>query len=386
MRTEINIDFIAVVILLGVSQGLFLSWFFIKNRKANTQANLFQGLLLIALSQTMLEELLNHTGYIVKVLEISNFAEPFNFSFAPLLFLYTLRTLKPQSKKTDWLHFIPFVFWLGYCFFHYIQPVELKYNAYLGCKHPDWEFLNVQSSISEDPLGLRGYINELTQIQITIYLILIFRELVSECKKNKTTIFNTQNELIKRLRNSGVHFMILLIIYILVKVLFGGDIGDYFISMYITLVIFTTSYQILNRSTYFDSPASFFDIPALKYQKSSLNDKHKERILKKIENEFTRNKYFTSNLASLKNLSQTINESQHHVSQAINEGLNKNFFELLASYRIDEAKNILSNKKSHKYTIEEIAEQVGYNSKSAFNNAFKKLTGQTPSEFRKNAQ
>jgi AraC-like DNA-binding protein len=35
-------------------------------------------------------------------------------------------------------------------------------------------------------------------------------------------------------------------------------------------------------------------------------------------------------------------------------------------------------------TIEEIAEQVGYNSKSAFNKAFKNHTGQTPSEYRKN--
>jgi len=71
------------------------------------------------------------------------------------------------------------------------------------------------------------------------------------------------------------------------------------------------------------------------------------------------------------------------VSQVINEKLGKSFFELLASYRIEEAKTILSDAKKNNLTIEEISEMVGYNSKTAFNNAFKKLTGKTPSEFRK---
>jgi len=75
--------------------------------------------------------------------------------------------------------------------------------------------------------------------------------------------------------------------------------------------------------------------------------------------------------------------SPHHVSQVINEKLGKNFFELLASYRIEKAKRILAEDQTGKITIEEISEIVGYNSKTAFNNSFKKLTGKTPSEFRK---
>ena len=58
-------------------------------------------------------------------------------------------------------------------------------------------------------------------------------------------------------------------------------------------------------------------------------------------------------------------------------------FELLASYRIKEAQRILASENGKKLTIEEVAEQVGYNSKSAFNAAFKKITKHTPSAFRK---
>jgi YesN/AraC family two-component response regulator len=85
----------------------------------------------------------------------------------------------------------------------------------------------------------------------------------------------------------------------------------------------------------------------------------------------------------LSDLAKKIGESPHHVSQVINEKLNKNFFELLAAYRVEEAKKILSADRKNKLTIEEISEMVGYNSKTAFNNAFKKNTGKTPSEFRK---
>ena len=82
-------------------------------------------------------------------------------------------------------------------------------------------------------------------------------------------------------------------------------------------------------------------------------------------------------------LAKKTGESPHHVSQVINEKLNLGFFELLAKYRVEEAKRILSDKKRNKITIEELSEIVGYNSKTAFNNAFKKLTGKTPSEYRK---
>ena len=55
---------------------------------------------------------------------------------------------------------------------------------------------------------------------------------------------------------------------------------------------------------------------------------------------------------------------------------------MMATYRIEEAQRILANAGQH-LKIEEIAEMVGYNSKSAFNPAFKKITQQTPSQYRK---
>jgi AraC-like DNA-binding protein len=93
--------------------------------------------------------------------------------------------------------------------------------------------------------------------------------------------------------------------------------------------------------------------------------------------------YFTNNLASLSGLSKLINESTHHVSQVINEKLNKSFFELLAFYRVEHAKKLIREDKNARITVDELAELVGYNSKSSFNVSFKKYTLKTPSEYRK---
>jgi AraC-like DNA-binding protein len=55
---------------------------------------------------------------------------------------------------------------------------------------------------------------------------------------------------------------------------------------------------------------------------------------------------------------------------------------MIASYRIREAKILLKDPEHEQLTIEDLADEVGYNSKSAFNRSFKKHTGLTPSEFK----
>ena len=62
-----------------------------------------------------------------------------------------------------------------------------------------------------------------------------------------------------------------------------------------------------------------------------------------------------------------------------------NFFEMLAFYRVEHAKKLIRQDKKGKITVEELAELVGYNSKSSFNSAFKKYSSKTPSEYRKSA-
>lgn len=385
MRTDVHIGIFDIIIFLGVFQGLLLSWFFIKNSGGNRKANLYQGLFLITISLAIFEEWLNNTGLIVRALYLTNFSESLNFAFAPLFYFYIWTCLNPESKRKTWIHFIPFFFWTIYMIFAFVQPDANKYNSYIQTKHPGWGTLPWEESISDDPLGVRRFVNHLMLFQLAVYIFLAARAVVLKFRSSGESFLRTENTMLRVLRNSVIHILILISVMILTKILFGmrSDIGGYLIATYVSFMIYATTWQILNRSDYFDSPASFLFFPAVKYRKSSLSEANKEEILKKIKREMEQGSYFTNSLASLAGLARQINKSPHHVSQVINEKMNRNFFEMLASYRVEHAKKLIRQDKQGKITVEELAELVGYNSKSSFNSAFKKYSSKTPSEYRK---
>lgn len=387
MRTDIHIGIFDVIIFLGVFQGLLISWFFIKNSGGNRRANLFQGLLLVSLSLGIFEEWLNNTGLIVRVLWLTNFSESLNFAFAPLFYFYIRATLNPESKRKTWVHFIPFFFWTLYMIFAFIQPDGNKYDSYIQTKHPDWEYIPWDETISDDPLGIRRFVNHLMLLQLIAYFSLAVVTVMRKFKSTGESLFSTENISLRVVRNSVLHILILITLMIITKVIFGmrSDVGGYLVASYVSFMIYATTCRILNSSDYFDSPSSFLFFPAVKYRKSSLSEANKEEILKKIKREMEQGSYFTNSLASLAGLAKQINESPHHVSQVINEKMNRNFFEMLAFYRVEHAKKLIRQDKQGKITVEELAELVGYNSKSSFNSAFKKYSSKTPSEYRKSA-
>ncbi|MBL7966659.1 MAG: helix-turn-helix transcriptional regulator [Prolixibacteraceae bacterium] len=82
---------------------------------------------------------------------------------------------------------------------------------------------------------------------------------------------------------------------------------------------------------------------------------------------------------TLKLLSQKIGHPTYLVSQTISIFYMKSFFDLINELRIQSSKERLKN-FSEKDTIENIAYEVGFNSRAAFYRAFRKYTGETPKE------
>ena len=89
---------------------------------------------------------------------------------------------------------------------------------------------------------------------------------------------------------------------------------------------------------------------------------------------------------NLDNLAETLSIPTRNLSQIINVAFNQNFFDFISDYRIHEARRVLSDPAYKKQTILDILYEVGFNSKSSFNQLFKKKTGMTPSEFRKKSR
>lgn len=87
---------------------------------------------------------------------------------------------------------------------------------------------------------------------------------------------------------------------------------------------------------------------------------------------------------TIRNLAEEIEMNYRDLSILINQKLNQHFFDFVNEYRIKEAMGILENPTKKEVTILEILYEVGFNSKSSFNTAFKKHTGKTPTEFKRN--
>ncbi|SHF22491.1 Helix-turn-helix domain-containing protein [Fodinibius roseus] len=84
---------------------------------------------------------------------------------------------------------------------------------------------------------------------------------------------------------------------------------------------------------------------------------------------------------SLSTLADYLDISPNHLSQVINQYEEKNFYDYVNEYRIEEFKRRALKPENSNYSILAIAYDSGFNSKSSFNQVFKKMVGQTPSQY-----
>jgi len=89
---------------------------------------------------------------------------------------------------------------------------------------------------------------------------------------------------------------------------------------------------------------------------------------------------------TLKDLAAGTGLTIHGVSEAINNGLGKNFNELINHYRVDRVKKELLDPNNEHLSLVAIAYDCGFNSKATFNRVFKKYTGVSPSQYKASSQ
>ena len=121
-----------------------------------------------------------------------------------------------------------------------------------------------------------------------------------------------------------------------------------------------------------------------KYTHSTLDIEQKEELSAIVLSSMKKDKLFLDQNLTINSLAKKIGINRTYLSQVINEFFNKNFSSFVNEFRIKEASKRLIDDKN--ITIEAVAFDVGFKSKSAFNNAFKHYTGVTPSFFIKNAK
>jgi len=121
-----------------------------------------------------------------------------------------------------------------------------------------------------------------------------------------------------------------------------------------------------------------------KEEKPGLPDEEKNRILLNLERLMKTEKAFSQKQISLKTLAADLQTNTTYLSRIINENYEMNFSHFLNIHRIREAQKMFAQNQHKSMTLEGIAESIGFQSRSTFNGAFKKITGVTPTVYLKN--
>ena len=121
----------------------------------------------------------------------------------------------------------------------------------------------------------------------------------------------------------------------------------------------------------------------LKYHRSSLSDEQKAALTFRIQEILATPEEICQQDFTLAKLARRADSNTTYVSQVINECYGTGFSAVLAAARIKEACRRMSDETDHysHITIEAIASSVGFKSRTAFINAFKREVGLTPSEY-----
>jgi AraC-like DNA-binding protein len=298
-----------------------------------------------------------------------------HYLFPPLGFFFVYSVFKP-GFKLRWIHllnFLPFVFNLLEFTPFYLHDAAYKiayYNTYIsthGSFYMPWHFF-VKT------------VNALIYFGLQVYAFLKYRP--------------------KQTNDQGIPFSTVIWFWIFLAgqaIMLGGlfadqltnlnsDIDPYRFS--ITMVTFFI-YDIVLALMFFPdmlygNQVSPVVLPLMKekYVWSKLTADEKSGMMDKMTDYLkAMEKPYLNPKISLQEVSLVLDINPNRLSQAINEKTGLTFKDYINSYRVVEAKLLLSSPEFQKLTVEAIAEKAGFYSKSPFYSAFKKHAGMTPKEF-----
>jgi len=304
------------------------------------------------------------------------------YFMGPLLFLYTKSLCYEDFRiqKKSLLHVLPFLFLVASTFAYYhLKPAFV----------PDAASMN---GMAVSPYG------NLSRYEILLYFCLLNGLLLFYGILSLNTLAKYRRDLKDQYSNiHAIDLSWLSLIILAYAIVWLLDLIVYlllFVPGYSSLVlgilnersgIVNLAFAVLILLKGLKQSDLFTGISGQKYVTARLPQREIETYRKKLEAVMAGRKPHLDPELTLDNLAKTISIPARHLSQVINTGLNQNFFDFVSDHRIHEAKKMLSDPRNNDKTILDILYDAGFNSKSSFNDLFKRKTGMTPSEFRKNS-
>ena len=390
----ISADLIFLIACSGILQAILLAALLYFHPKSDKSVNVFLSLYIFCVSVLMFIP----AGQQLFSWQIIVYLMPFPLLIGPFLYLYVRSFKEAITWRKAWPHFLLFFIFL---FLDYLFLLSLvKYSP----------FHQVTQEMLVNPASpIRIIVRIIRNVQMIVYYFLAQRTLTSY-QKSIHHLFSEISRInlawVRWLIN-GYLFLIISLLFLFYFVVRNPDqfellivINTAIITPYIYLITFKgisqpTIWQIqpgmnkeklekeLNEAQEITGETEIQktdEKPTM--VKTGLDLNRINEIVRRIIVLMEREKLYQETELTLQQLADKLQLPTYQVSQAINEGMKRNFYDLVNSYRVEEAKRLLLDPKNTNYTILSVGFEAGFNSKTTFNTVFKKFTGRTPTEFR----
>jgi AraC-like DNA-binding protein len=291
---------------------------------------------------------------------VRSFAEPFILLVGPFFYCYIHR-LSSSPARNIYVHFLPFV-------------TAAVYGVFLSAWAEDSMFSHRGLSLINAAVGFAVY------AQLWIYylwnrqLLQVYRE---QLKQSCSSI--------EKITQSWIAYILLalLVCYTFVGLVYWRSHTDadlpvnQILAGLLSCIVFMLAYRMLRQ------PEIFAAMPDQKYQKSGLAEAAVADEFNRLEDLMDNDKPYMDAELNLQGLAEQTQLSPHHLSQVINHGSRSNFYEFVNEFRTREVQRLIADPDNDRLTVLELAYTAGFNSKATFNRFFKKATGRTPTQFRK---
>jgi AraC-like DNA-binding protein len=364
------------VLYIGITQSIFAG-IVIATRRPQSLSDRYLASWLFIIAIEMLLALvkltwLEHLPYEIPFLVIP-------LVYGPLLYLYvkTLIAEEPKWQWTDIYHFAPFILFLGLAFLFRTRPED-----------------NVSLPIWANPSRLAKVIYELLVFaSFTIYSIVVYVLLTRHRKSIREEFSYSSSKItltwllfvsitvyasyLLTFLSAGVQMLV-------IRLPFDPKIFSF---TGLTLFSFAFSFyghrqmQIFSKAKNAVPEEDDESANSVKYAKSSLRGDDLQKLIQAMEDLMEHEKLYLRPELSLAEVSQELQVPKHHLTQAMNIELGKNFYAYINELRVKKFMEMVVDPRYKDYTFLAIAYECGFNSKSTFNSVFKRITNFTPSEY-----
>ena len=372
---------INILLKLGGLQALILVVFLFR-KKANNRANVILAVLVFFLGISCLMYSFNNLEFYVEYPHLIRVDWGIPLLFGPLIYLHTVSlTNSEKSTRKMYQHFVPYVINLAILTPFFLKPSEEKIQIL--------DYFTASITTGTDTYFLYSFILRFAIFVVSIsYAVEGIKVLRNYKQKLLSEYSNTGKQKLDWLRILLYSFMAISLVYIVATLMTFRDRYpqfDYNIYYYLLVfvLIYVLSYKTLSLPQIVSLSTMEVDPEPKINEATSKKNEDLSREADALKTYMLTEKPYLNGELTASELARSLQMSRHQLSQILNDHIGKNFYDFINEYRAEEFKNRLQLPENEHLTLLGIAFDSGFNSKTTFNTIFKKMTGLTPSQYKK---